>query len=82
MNKVLITIYVASIDEEFDIFIPIGIKMSDVLDVIQDSIIELSNGNYVKKEEVSLYNSDGLLININNIVKFSGVKNGLKLMLI
>lgn len=82
MNKVLVTIFVASIDEEFDVFIPIGINMSDALDVIQDSIIELSNGNYVKKENASLYNSDGLLINVNNIVKFSGIKNGLKLMLI
>ena len=35
----------------------------------------------MKKENVDLYTSTGLLINKNNIVKFSGLKNGMKLLL-
>lgn len=81
MNKILITIYVVSLNEEYDIFLPIGLKFDEIIDIIQDSLCELSNNNYQKKENVDLYTSTGLLINKNNIVKFSGLKNGMKLLL-
>ena len=81
MNKILVTIFVVSLNEEFDLLLPIGLNMAEAIDVIQDSLGELSNGNYQKKEETQLYTSDGLIINKNNIVKFSGIKNGSKLLL-
>lgn len=82
MNKILVTIYVVSIDKEFDLFIPIGKKVSDIIDLIQDSVVDLSNGNYQKKKDALLYNSAGFIININNIVKYAGLKNGCKLCLV
>lgn len=81
MNKILVTIYVISIDEEFDLFLPVGLKVLDALDIIQDSIVELSNNNYTKRENVNLYTFDGFAINNNNVVKSSGIKNGMKLLL-
>lgn len=81
MNKILVTIYVISIDEEFDLFLPIGVKVIDALDIIQDSIVELSGNNYTKRSDVKLYTFDGLTINNNNVVKSSGIKNGMKLLL-
>ena len=82
MDKILVTIYVASIDREFDLLLPISKNVSDILEYIQDSIVELSDGNYEKKKTAYLYNSDGLIINSNNIVKYSGIKNGSKLCLL
>lgn len=82
MNKVLVTIYVFSLDEEFDMFLPIGIKMADALQLIQESIRELTNDNYSVGQSSMLYNDEGYLINLNNIVKLSGIKNGCKLLLI
>lgn len=82
MNKILVTLYVVSIDEEFDIFLPIGKKISDLLNIIQDSIVDLSNDNYIKKDNVLLYTSNGLIVNPNNIVKYSGLKNGCKICLL
>lgn len=81
MNKILITVFVVSLNEEYDIFIPIGLKVNEIIDIIQDSLYELSNNNFQKKENIDLYTSTGLLINKNNIVKFSGLKNGVKLLL-
>jgi len=81
MNKILVTIYVISIDEEFDLFLPIGVKVINALDIIQDSIVELSGNNYTKRSDVKLYTFDGLTINNNNVVKSSGIKNGMKLLL-
>ena len=51
------------------------------MESLQESLIDLSNGNYIKKEIITLYNIDGLIINQNNIVKCSGLKNGSRILL-
>ena len=81
MDKILVTIYVLSIEQEFDVFLPIGESVSNVLDLIQDSLVDLSNNNYIKKENVFLYDNEGNIINPNNIIKYSGLKNGEKVCL-
>ncbi len=81
MDKILVTIYVLSIEQEFDVFLPIGETVSNVLDLIQDSLVDLSNNNYIKKENVFLYDNEGNIINPNNIIKYSGLKNGEKVCL-
>lgn len=82
MDKILVTIYVPSIDKEYDLFIPIKFQISEVLNSIQDSIVDLSNGAYKKKDKVFLYNSLGFAINPKNNVRNSGITNGEKLCLI
>ena len=81
MNKILVTIYVITLNEEFDILLPIGLKTREAIDAVQDSLCELSNNNYVKQDNVNLYTAEGLVINQNNTVKFSGLKNGIKVLL-
>ena len=81
MDKILVTIYVLSIEQEFDVFLPIGETVSNVLDLIQDSLVDLSNNNYIKKENVFLYDNEGNIINPNNIIKYSVLKNGEKVCL-
>ncbi len=82
MEKILVSFYVLAIEEEFDMFLPIGMKMSEVLKNIQQSIQELSEGNYEINQNPLLYNDlDGTLINTNNIVKFSGLKNGSRVLM-
>ena len=83
MDKILISVYVLSIGEEYDLFIPINEKVSDVIHVIQKSIYELSGGYYKIKD--TAYLCDGIeakIINKNNIVKFSGIRNGARLLLV
>lgn len=82
MNKILVTIYVLALDENYDLLLPINLKMSDVYEVIQNTIYDLSNGNYIKHDNVLLIDSKGKAINNNNIVKFSGLKNGCKVILV
>ena len=82
MDKILVTFYVLSLEEEFDVFIPINVKLAEVLNTIQQTILEMSEGNYVINPNPLLYNDlDGKLININNIVKFSGLMNGSRVMI-
>ncbi len=82
MKKILVTIYVLSLQREFDVFIPITMNMNDAISLIQDSIVKLSNENYQKKDNVMLFDEDGKIINLNNKAKFSGLNNGSKVILL
>lgn len=82
MKKILVTIYVLSLQQEFDVFIPIAMNMKDAISLIQDSIVKLSNENYQKKDNVILFNEEGKIINLNNKAKFSGLNNGSKVILV
>ncbi len=82
MDKVLVSIYVVTLDETYDLLLPINLKLSEVLDLIQNTIVELSSGNYEKREDVKLLNSESKLLNCDNLVRLSGITNGCKIMLI
>ena len=83
MDEILISVYVLALDEEYDIFISINEKVSHILDLIQMTIKELSGTYYQISKNAKLYNGvDGTLVNVNNIVKFSGLTNGGRLLLL
>ncbi len=82
MNKILVTFYVLSLDETYDILLPINLKMTEALELIQNTIVELSNNNYIKHDNVILMNSDSRIINNKNVVRLSGLTNGCKIVLI
>ncbi len=82
MNEILVTVYVLGLDEEYDMFLPIGMNMGECLNLIQETIKELSEENYQIHEDAKLYSAtEGRLINLKNAVKFSGLKNGCKVLL-
>ena len=82
MNKMLVTIYVCSIDESYDVLLPINLSMVEAIELIQNTISDLSSDNYEKHDNVVLVNNSGLMINTNNIVRLSGLTNGCKVLLI
>lgn len=83
MNKIIINVFVPLIADSFDIKIPINLDMVTVLELIQDSIVELTDNQYISNPNAKLYDKNtACLINTNNIVKFSGLKNGASVMLI
>lgn len=82
MDKILITIYVLALEEEYDLFLPISITMEDAITRIQNTLVEMSDGNYIFNQSPILYrDEDGKIINLKNTVKFSGLKNGCKILL-
>lgn len=83
MDKILVTVHVPVIEENYDFFLPINLPMSFIANALQDSIAELSNGAYKKKDRIVMFDSiDGKIINQNNIVKFSGLRNGSDILII
>ncbi len=82
MDKILVSIYVLKIDETYDIYIPINKNAQEALNLIQEEIVKLSNETYVINEKAMLYTEEGTVINTNNMVRFSGLTNGQKLLLV
>ena len=82
MNKILIFIEVPSIEQNFDLFIPINKKVGTVKKYIVQTIKELSGG-ILKDKDYTFYDIDtGAKYGNNVFVKDSGIKNGARIILI
>lgn len=83
MNKILVEVYVPLLERSFDVFIPINKKIKNVARLLNEAIIDLSNGAMIKKEDIKLYNRDtGYLLNPYHNVKEAGLANGSQIILI
>ena len=77
MNKMFINLYIPTLDESYDIFIPVNKKVGTIKNAIVNSIRGLGTENYklISKEE-------GKIFDDNAYVKASGITNGAKLVLL
>ena len=83
MDKIYVNVFIPKIDKNFNIKLPINLEMNYVILEFQKAVSEITNGKYIINENVKLYDkTTGLLINNNNIVKYSGLKNGSSILLI
>lgn len=82
-NKVLVQLIVPEIDKKFDVLLPINKKIGNIINLLNESIGEISSGELIKSKSNQLYNaitnekysSDILLANTN-------IRNGTILVLI
>ena len=82
MNKLLITIEVPSIEQNYDLFIPINKKMGTIKKYVIKSIHELSDGILEDKTYLFLDVDTGTEYSNNVYVKDSGIKNGARIMMV
>lgn len=82
MNKILITIFVPRIEEHYDVKIPINAQVKELIELLQKAISDMTDKVYEINPNAMLYDKiTGKIINYNNIVKYSGLKNGSSVML-
>ena len=82
-NKVLVNLMVPEIDRNFDVYLPINKKIGNIINLLNKTISEMSNGEYKESITDILYNvttgeryyPDVLLVNTN-------IRNGTKLVLL
>lgn len=82
-NKVLVSLSVPEIDKKYDIYLPINKKIGNIINLLNKTINELTDGEYILSNSNSLYNvvtkekysSDVLLANTN-------IRNGTLLVLL
>lgn len=83
VDKILVVVYVPSLEERYDIFIPINKKVGTIKKNIINTINELSGKNIKNIENMKLYNKEDCKVYNNNVyVKNSEIINGTELMLI
>ncbi len=82
MNKLLISVEVPSIEQEFNLFIPINKKMGTIKKYLIKSIHSLSGG-ILEEKEYSFFDIDtGVKYGSNVYVRDSGIKNGARIIMI
>lgn len=82
-NKVLVKLIVPEIDKSYDIYLPINKKIGNIINLLNQAIVELSNNQIALSDANKLYNvktkecyqSDILLANTN-------IRNGTNLVII
>ena len=81
-NKILVIVYVPLIEKNFNIYIPIVKKVGTVKNLIIKIVEESSENAFVDDGCKNLYDKKtGDIIDDNLFVKYSGLKNGTKLIL-
>ena len=81
-NKLLINVYIPTMEKDYDLFIPINKKVGIVKQLIINSIVDLTYGIYKPNDKLELYiRSNGKKLDNSAFVKESNISNGEKLIL-
>ena len=82
-NKILIELEVPLIEKKFDLFIPVNKKVGTIKKLLERTLIELSDGSYVIKEDTNFYSKDtGMIYNVNHTVRDTDLENGSRIVLL
>ncbi len=82
-NKVLVEVYVPSIDEKYEIYIPTNETIKKVLELLIKSIYELSDSNLNQEEKHYILDPDTSTTYTNDqIIRDTNIKNSKKIILI
>ena len=84
MNKFLITLMVPTIQMEYSLYIPNNKKIGTIKKYILESLYELSGNNFSGNLNSTLFidRDTGVIYENNILVKDSGIKNGVKIIVI
>lgn len=82
INKILVTVVVPMIEKSYDIYIPASKNIKIAIDLLSETINELTDGHFPIKEKYMLMNTSGEILDKKKTVKESGIKNGDRLILI
>ena len=82
-NKVLVNVYVPSIDEEYEIYIPTNESINKVLQLIIKSVYDLSDSNLDQEVKHYILDPDTSTIFTNEqLIRNTNIKNGKRIILV
>jgi len=82
-NKILVDIFVPTINQTFNIFIPVNKSVGEILQILNKTINELTEGEFPISNNLSLINlNTGTIYSLEYSVKNNKILNGSKLILI
>lgn len=82
-NKILLEIYIPSIEKEYDIFVPVNKKIGTIKKMIEIGIRDLTDDVYIVSEDTNLYSKNtGNMYDVNVSLIDTDLKNGSRVILI
>ena len=82
-NKILIKLLVLEMDETYDIFIPINVRVGTALNLINRILYDISDGIYEIKNNRNLYNIvDANPYPLNKLVRETNIRTGSSVIII
>ncbi|MDE5889074.1 MAG: hypothetical protein K2H20_03545 [Bacilli bacterium] len=82
-NKVCVDLIVPSIEERYNVFIPVNKKTIEIIFLLNKAISDMTNGSFPMSENLSLINADnGAIYDVGNTFLENKILNGTKLILI
>ncbi len=83
MNKVLVKLYVPTLEVQYDVWLPLNKKIYNTIILLTKAVNEFSSGAYTPTEIPMLYNKlSAEAYDFNITVKDSNIRNGTELILI
>ncbi len=83
LNKVLVTLYVPKIEQNYEIWIPLNKSIYNIIIQISKAVYELSGGYFNPSKMPILYNKETAIpYDINMSAKKANIKNGTELILL
>lgn len=82
-NKILLEVYIPSIEKEYDIFVPVNKKIGTIKRMIETGITDLTDDVYSISDDTNLYSKDtGNMYDVNVKLIDTDLKNGSRIILI
>ena len=82
-NKVLVTVNVPSLENKYDVYIPVNRKIYSVIKMICNSLFTISQGSFIIKDNYLLYDANtGNIYDINALVRDTDIRNGSTIILL
>lgn len=82
-NKILIELEIPLIEKSYDLYIPINKRIGTVKKLIEEALVELTDGAYEMKLDTNFYSKEtGQIYDVNKNVRETDLKNGSRIILI
>lgn len=82
-NKILVELEVPLIEKKYDLFIPTNKKIGTIKNLVEEELIELTEGSYKKVDSTNFYSKEtGVIYDVNNNVRDTDLKNGSRVILV
>ena len=81
-NKGLVELYIPTIEKKYELFLPVGKRIGDIVFLISKALTDIGGGYYIVTETERLYSRiTGKAYDENQILKNTDIRNGSQLIL-
>lgn len=82
-NKVLVSVNIPSLEQKYDVYIPVNRKIYSIINMLKNCLFELSLGSFDIKKDYILYDGKtGTMYDMNALVRDTDIRNGSMIILL